>query len=346
MEIIERPFGPQPAAILATEHWSLLATRSLIWNEAMSRATVFLTVLSASIVALALLADATGFGPQTTTLALVVLLLGIATYVRLVQINTEEFQLVLAMNRLRRAYLTIEPGLEPYFTTGHHYDERGLVTTYMLDRPSQARLWLHFLVNTPTIVATVDAALAAAIVVLVLHVVEAPRAALVASGVVAFLAVWGTLFPHAAAHPAPAPPQDAEVPHSAGGGGTRPLRSRGAAWVGSFGVGGLSRGLGGGDGRPASFLGSSPAGAAFNQGALVVQAGCRWSWVSAPRRSGRADPGYTSSTGPSGCSRQGAAPARNWPGPGWPASHGPEVAPAVGRGSGPPAAGRHRAPGW
>jgi hypothetical protein len=221
METTERAFGPHAAAILATEHWSLLATRSLIWNEAMSRATVFLTVLSASIVALALLADATGFGPQTTTLALVllpvVLLLGIATYVRLVQINTEEFQLVLAMNRLRRAYLTIEPRLEPYFTTGHHDDERGLVTTYMLDRPSQARLWLHFLVNTPTIVATVDAALAAAIVVLVLQVVEAPRAALVAGGVVAFLAVWGTLFPmqrhtlHPLRHKTPKFPTPQEV---------------------------------------------------------------------------------------------------------------------------------------
>jgi len=41
----------------------------------------------------------------------VVLLLGVATYARLVQINTEEFQLVLAMNRLRRAYLTIAPQL-------------------------------------------------------------------------------------------------------------------------------------------------------------------------------------------------------------------------------------------
>ena len=83
------PLGPNAAQILATEHWSLLA---------------------------ALLADTTGFGPQTTTLALVllpvVLLLGVATYARLVQINTEEFQLVLAMNRLRRAYLTIAPQLE------------------------------------------------------------------------------------------------------------------------------------------------------------------------------------------------------------------------------------------
>jgi hypothetical protein len=45
------PFGPDGAAILATEHWSLLSARSLIWNEAMSRATVFLSVLSARSVA-------------------------------------------------------------------------------------------------------------------------------------------------------------------------------------------------------------------------------------------------------------------------------------------------------
>jgi hypothetical protein len=102
---------------------------------------------------------------------------------------------VLAMNRLRRAYLTIAPGLEPYFTTGHHDDERGLVTSYMLHRTTRARLWGYFLVSTPTIVATVDAALATVIVVLVMQVAEAPWAAVVAAGVVAFLAVFGILFP-------------------------------------------------------------------------------------------------------------------------------------------------------
>jgi hypothetical protein len=194
----DRQLGPYAAQILATEHWSLLAARSLVWSEALSRATVFLTVLSASIVALALLADATGFGARTTTLALVllpvVLLLGIATYVRLVRINTEEYQLVLAMNRLRHAYLRIEPGLEPYFTTSHHDDEQGVMATYMLDHPSRPRWGVHFLINTPTIVATVVAALAAAIVVLVLQAPGAPRAVVVAGAVVAFLAVWGGLF--------------------------------------------------------------------------------------------------------------------------------------------------------
>jgi hypothetical protein len=194
----DKQLGAHAPALLAAEHWSLLAARSLIWNEAQSRATVFLTVLSASTVALALLADATGFGAQTTTLALVVLpvvlLLGIAAYVRLVQINAEEFQLVLAMNRLRHAYLTLEPGMERYLSTGHHDDQRGVFATYMVDRPSQRALWLHFLVNTPNIVATVDAALAAAVVVLGAQAAGAPKAAAVAGGVVAFLLVWATLY--------------------------------------------------------------------------------------------------------------------------------------------------------
>ena len=86
------------------------------------------------------------------------------------------------MNRLRRAYLQIEPGLERYLTTGHHDDERGVIATYMLDRPGRQWLWVHFLVNTPTIV------------VLLLQAAESPRAALVAGGVVAFVVVWGVLF--------------------------------------------------------------------------------------------------------------------------------------------------------
>jgi hypothetical protein len=195
----ERPFGPDAATILATEHWSLLGARSLIWNEALNRTSIFLTVLSASIIALALVADATGFGSRTTTLALVllpvVLLLGLATYVRLVQINTEEVRTVLAMNRLRNAYLAMAPALEPYFSTGHHDDERGVAASYLMEGPRELRPWAHFLVTTPTIVATVDAALAAAIVVLVAQALEASTAVTVAAGALAFAGVWGGLVP-------------------------------------------------------------------------------------------------------------------------------------------------------
>jgi hypothetical protein len=191
------PFGPDGAAILATEHWSLLASRSLIWNEATSRATVFLSVLSASIIALALLADATGFGTQTTAVALVllpvVLFLGIAAHGRLVEINREEVELSLAINRLRHAYLKIAPALEPYFTTGHHDDEQGLAAKYLAGGVRLRRSG-QFLVNTPTIVATVDAALAAAIVVLVVRAAEAGTPVAVVAAASAFLVVWAALF--------------------------------------------------------------------------------------------------------------------------------------------------------
>ena len=192
-----RPFGPDAAAILATEHWSLLGSRALIWNEAMSRTTVFLSVLSAAIIALALLADATGFGRRTNTFALVllpvVLFLGVATHLRLVAINGDEVKTMLAMNRLRNAYLKIAPGLEPYFTTGHHDDERGLSASYLLGSAG-LRPWMQYFQATATIVATLNAALAAAIVVLLMLAAEAPIAAVAAVGAAAFVGVGAMLF--------------------------------------------------------------------------------------------------------------------------------------------------------
>src|SRR6266849_561070 len=73
--------------ILSTEHWSLLASRSLTWNESFSRAGMFLTTLSGAIVALGLVGGATGFGEAFTLFALVilpvVLFIGVATVTRL-----------------------------------------------------------------------------------------------------------------------------------------------------------------------------------------------------------------------------------------------------------------------
>src|SRR5262249_19356734 len=103
------------AQLLATEHWSLLATCSMTWNEVFSRASMFITVLSAAVVALALVAQATAFGPAFRTFALlvlpVVLLVGLATLVRLGEDNAEDYWLVIGMNRLRHAYLELAPEL-------------------------------------------------------------------------------------------------------------------------------------------------------------------------------------------------------------------------------------------
>ena len=196
----DHPLGPDAVAILATEHWSLIGHRSLLWNEAYSRTTIFLGALSAAIVALALVASAAGFGPRAVTLALVLLpvvfFLGIATHIRVVEVNQAEIELMLAMNRLRNAYLRIAPALEPYFSTSPHDDERGVTASYLLVSVNGRGLrpWGHFLSNTATVIATVDAALAAAIAVLAVLKAGAATAVAVAVGAAAFLAVWTALF--------------------------------------------------------------------------------------------------------------------------------------------------------
>jgi hypothetical protein len=101
--------------ILATEHWSLLATRSLTYNEALSRVTIFLAILSGAVIALALVAQADGFGPTTISIAIpvlcVVLFAGVVTVGRLIRLNSDDYRWVIGMNRLRHAYIEMHPDL-------------------------------------------------------------------------------------------------------------------------------------------------------------------------------------------------------------------------------------------
>ena len=154
--------------ILATEHWSLLATRNIAYGAIYSRATIFLTVVSAAVVALALAAEATEFGDRFYVFALLVLpvafFIGVGTYIRLVDARIEDFWLQSGLNRLRHAYLEIAPGLEPYFVTGHHDDEQGLYETY---GPGTGSRFYRLIGETSTLVAVINAALAGVVVGLV-----------------------------------------------------------------------------------------------------------------------------------------------------------------------------------
>jgi hypothetical protein len=114
--------------------------------------------------------------------------------VRLVEIGNEDMRLVLAMNRVRHGYLTIAPGLQPYFSTGHHDDQQGLRASLLVAGPHDLHPWVHFLITAPTLVATVDAAIATVVVVLLVQATAAAPVAVVAAGAVTFLVVWGAPF--------------------------------------------------------------------------------------------------------------------------------------------------------
>jgi hypothetical protein len=176
------------AQILATEHWSLLATRSMTWNEVFSRASMFLTVLSAAVVALALVAQATAFGPSFRLFALlvlpVVLLVGLATLIRLGNANADDFWLVTGMNRLRHAYLELAPDLEPYFVTEQHDDEASVMRSYGLN----ARLRVsRVLAGTPNLVAAINIVVVGVLAALIADTLGAPDALNIAVGILAAL---------------------------------------------------------------------------------------------------------------------------------------------------------------
>jgi hypothetical protein len=155
---------PRALQILATEHWSLLAGRSLSYNEAFSRAGMFLSFLAASLVALALIAQVTGISTDLAWIAAIILavdlFIGLATLGRISNASGEEMNCVRGMNRIRHAYLEIAPGLEPYFVAPWHDDLAGILRIYSTGRPEPSGVIagiLHGLTTTPGMIGVIDA---------------------------------------------------------------------------------------------------------------------------------------------------------------------------------------------
>jgi hypothetical protein len=122
------------AQLLATEHWSLLASRSTTQNELLVRIAIFLTLVSASIVGLALVGQATDFDGRFEAFAIVLtsilLLVGTLTALRVANGSDEDLAYVIGMNRLRAAYVELDAGIDRYFVASKHDDARGISQTY------------------------------------------------------------------------------------------------------------------------------------------------------------------------------------------------------------------------
>ena len=172
------PAGPDPVAagklqILATEHWSLLATRSLTYTESLGRVNMFLAILSGAVIALALVAQADRFGPAFIAIAIltlsVVLFAGVATISRLLQLNRDDYRWVIGMNRLRHGYLELHPELAPNFITSPFDDVSGALQTFGIDVTAAHGLGsaLHVFQTLPGMLSVIVAAVAGAIGALV-----------------------------------------------------------------------------------------------------------------------------------------------------------------------------------
>jgi hypothetical protein len=190
--------------ILATEHWSLLATRSLTYTEALGRVTIFLAILSGAVIALALVAQADRFGSTFIAIAIpllsIVLFAGIATISRLSMLNRDDYRWVVGMNRLRHAYIELHPELEPHFITSPFDDLHGALRTLGIDEvaagPGPNSL-MHLIQTLPGMLTVIVAAVGGAIGALAAIAIAMPPlgAVLVAAAsfvlVVALVGIWG-----------------------------------------------------------------------------------------------------------------------------------------------------------
>ena len=189
--------GGSPVAlrlqVLATEHWGLLATRSLSWNESFTRAGMFLSTLSGAIVALALVAQATEFGSEFTLFALVilpvVLFIGVTTFIRMGSSNYYDALCVVGMNRIRHAYLQITPEVEPYLVMGTYDDEKNL--NLSMGTPPGSNFVLDILVSTPFVVCTINSVIAGVIGALIAQQLGIGTVPAIALSVVGVLVVFG-----------------------------------------------------------------------------------------------------------------------------------------------------------
>jgi hypothetical protein len=202
----EQPNDPNASLkmqILSTEHWSLLATRSLTYSEAFSRVAIFVSVLSGAMISIALVAQADRFGPTfvmiTILILITVLLVGLATIGRVHDINHDDLHWVIGMNRIRNAYLELHPELEKYFVSSRYDDWPGIATTMNLEQVPQRGFkgFLHGMQTLPGTLGIVVAIVAAALAGLIAQELGAPKVVCIVIAVAAFfgaaaaLAVWG-----------------------------------------------------------------------------------------------------------------------------------------------------------
>jgi hypothetical protein len=179
--------------ILATEHWSLLATRSLTYTESLGRVNVFLAILSGAVIALALVAQADHFGPTFISIALltllVVLFAGIATIARLMQLNRDDYRWVVGMNRLRHGYVELRPALQPNFITSPYDDVPGALRTLGIDVTASHGVGsaLHVFQTLPGMLSVIVGAVAGAMGALVAVAAGLPSVGVVLAAAAAFM---------------------------------------------------------------------------------------------------------------------------------------------------------------
>ena len=173
---------------LTTEHFTLQTARSATIFEANGRASLFVTAVSAALIAMGFLAQATEMGGGFVLFGAVVLpclyFLGVAAFVRALQTGLEDAVHLRGIIRIRHYYLELAPEMRRYLIHPATDDRMGLARAMGI-RPA----WWQLFFTTSGMVAVLASVIAGAFVALLARgVFGAPLGLAVALGAAAFVA--------------------------------------------------------------------------------------------------------------------------------------------------------------
>jgi hypothetical protein len=153
--VADEPDLQQLLTALTTEHFTLQGARSQTVSESASRASLYLFSVSSTLVALGFIGQVSTVGDAFQVFALTVLptlyVLGLFTFVRLVQSVNEDFQYGRAINRIRHQYLELAGEKAHLFIMSAHDDATGVLANMGIKRTA----WQPYF-TTPTMVAVIN----------------------------------------------------------------------------------------------------------------------------------------------------------------------------------------------
>jgi hypothetical protein len=165
----EDPNRPELLTALTTEHFTLQGARSQTVSESASRATLYVMAVSSALVGLGFIGQVSEVGDVFDIFALTVLptlyVLGLFTFVRLVESSVEDVLYGRAINRIRSYYLELAGDQARLFVLSGHDDPAGVLANMGL-RPSRWQLYF----TTATMIAVINSVVGGAAVALALGV--------------------------------------------------------------------------------------------------------------------------------------------------------------------------------
>jgi len=166
---------------LTTEHFTLQGARAQTASESASRASIYILSVSSSLVALGFVGQRSELGGTFEVFALTVLptvyVLGIFTFIRVVECSAEDYRYGLAINRIRNYYKQIAGDQAQLFLLSGHDDGEGVFANAAI--PAEGRR--HYF-SFATVVAVINSVVGGSTVAIALSATSSEMPLGVAAG--------------------------------------------------------------------------------------------------------------------------------------------------------------------